>query len=125
MQVMPVKDSHTHTRINITHLRIKPLALANGRYKTVAPERELVSVGKLPLHITVIRVINATVSIPTRQCNGRFTSETAGDGRGYRNICEMPQGPILNLIHCYTIMLIHLSLPPRWGSIRIPPSPIA
>jgi hypothetical protein len=42
--------------INITHLRIKPLPLANGhgRYITVTPERTLVSVEEWPLHITVI-----------------------------------------------------------------------
>ena len=43
MQV-PVKDFHT---------RINPLALASGhgRYIAVTPERRLVSVGELPLHI--------------------------------------------------------------------------
>jgi hypothetical protein len=44
--------------INITHLRIKPLALASGhgRYITVTPERTFLSVGEWPLHITVINL---------------------------------------------------------------------
>jgi hypothetical protein len=44
--------------INITHLRIKPLALAssNGRYIAVTPERALVSVVEWPLHIAVINL---------------------------------------------------------------------
>jgi hypothetical protein len=48
-EIIPVKDSHT---------RIKPLALASGhgRYITVTPERTLVSVGELPLHIAVINL---------------------------------------------------------------------
>jgi hypothetical protein len=42
--------------IDITHLRIKLLALASGhgRYITVTPKRTPVSVGGWPLHITVI-----------------------------------------------------------------------
>jgi hypothetical protein len=48
-EMTPVKDSHT---------RIKPLALASGhgRYTTVAPERNLVSVGEWPLYMTVINL---------------------------------------------------------------------
>jgi hypothetical protein len=48
-EITPVKDSHT---------RIKPLALASGhgRYITVTPERELVSVGEWLLHTTVINL---------------------------------------------------------------------
>jgi hypothetical protein len=40
--------------INITHFRIKPLALASGhgRYITVMPERTFFSVGEWPLHIS-------------------------------------------------------------------------
>jgi hypothetical protein len=60
--MMPVKGSHTritHFRIkvgglvqfmiNITHLRIKPLALASGhgRHMTVSSERALLSVGEM------------------------------------------------------------------------------
>jgi hypothetical protein len=43
--------------------KIKPLALASGhgRYKTVAPERKLLSVGEWPLHVTVI-FFSVTVS---------------------------------------------------------------
>ena len=49
--IMPVKGSYTI---------IKPLALAlasgHSRYITVIPERALVTVGKLPLHIAVINL---------------------------------------------------------------------
>jgi hypothetical protein len=67
--------------INITHLRIKQLPLTNGhgRYITVTPERELLSVGEWPLHVAVINKFVA-VSIPKRFRNGRFTSETACGG---------------------------------------------
>jgi hypothetical protein len=103
--------------INITHLRIKPLALArgHGRYITVTPERTFVSVGEWPLHS---RYKFLTVSLPKRFLNGRLTSETAtwiqkyfqksvgasraldttvfqggDDGRGYRNMYKIPRGP--------------------------------
>jgi hypothetical protein len=44
--------------INITHLRIKPLALASDhdRYIAVTPKRTLFSVGEWPLHIAVINL---------------------------------------------------------------------
>jgi hypothetical protein len=44
--------------INITHLRIKPLALASGqgRYITVTPERTFFCVQPWPLHIAVINL---------------------------------------------------------------------
>jgi hypothetical protein len=48
-EITPVKHSHT---------RMKPLALASGhgRYITVTPEREILSVGEWPLHISVINL---------------------------------------------------------------------
>jgi hypothetical protein len=59
---MPVEDSHTRKKglvpfmINITHFRIKPLALTSGhgRYNiTVTPKQTFFSVGEWPLHIAV------------------------------------------------------------------------
>ena len=45
-KITPVEDSHT---------RIKPLDVASdhGRYRTITPERALVSVGEWPLHINI------------------------------------------------------------------------
>ena len=65
-ELMPGEHSDT---------RIKPLPLANphGRYMSITPERALVSVGELPLHLGVKFL---TVSLPKPGCNGRFTSET-------------------------------------------------
>jgi hypothetical protein len=62
--------------INITHLRIKSLALASGhsRYITVTPKRTLVSVGEWPLNI-IARYKFVTVSLPKRPCN-RCTAVT-------------------------------------------------
>jgi hypothetical protein len=58
--------------------------------------------------VTYYRYKFVTVSLPRRFRNGRFTSETAvrfylyivfqggDDGRGYRNMCKIPQGFTLN-----------------------------
>jgi hypothetical protein len=64
--------------INITHLRIKPLALTNGhgRYITVTAERTPASVGEYPLN-RYIAVKCLSVPFPKPPCNGRFASETA------------------------------------------------
>jgi hypothetical protein len=49
-----ISGKHSDTRIN--NFRIKPLPLTNGHGRCIAvtPERTLLSVGKWPLHITVI-----------------------------------------------------------------------
>ena len=72
--IIPVKNSHT----SLTHLRIKPLALASdhGHYITVTPERALVSVGGWPLQI-YNRYKFVTVSLPERLRSVRFITETA------------------------------------------------
>ena len=61
IRVVPPDAADLRRRIEITpakdpHTRIKPLALASGhgRYITVIPERELVSVGEWPLHTDVL-----------------------------------------------------------------------
>jgi hypothetical protein len=77
-----IPDKHSDTRIkmiNVTHFRIKPLALTNdhGRCIAVAPERKLASLGKFPLNVKYIAVKLLAVSLPKMPCNGRFTSETA------------------------------------------------
>jgi hypothetical protein len=68
--IMPVKDSHTRTRI-------KPLALASGhgRYITATPEPTILSVGGMT--VTYGRYKFVTVTLPNLLRNGRFTSETA------------------------------------------------
>jgi hypothetical protein len=67
------------TTVKDPHTRIKPLALASGHGRdiTVTPERALVSVEELPLHITHKRHKLVTVSLPKLFRNGRFASETA------------------------------------------------
>jgi hypothetical protein len=87
--MMPVKGSHTritHFRIkvgglvpfmiNITHLRIKPLALASGhgRHMTVSPERALLSVGEMAVTHDGYKFV--TVLLLKPPCGG-FRSETA------------------------------------------------
>jgi hypothetical protein len=56
--------------INITHLRIKPLALTNGHglYMAVTPERALASGGECLLHILPLKFC------PVHFQNGRVTA---------------------------------------------------
>jgi hypothetical protein len=66
------------TPVEVSHARMKPLALANdhhGRCMAVAPERTPFSVRECPSHATRHKFI--TVSLLKRPRNGSFTSETA------------------------------------------------
>ena len=94
------------------------MANDHGRYITVTPERALLSVAEWPLNMAIKFL---AVSLPKPPCGG-FRSETdiwirkwlkmsvgtskkaparivfqgACDGRGYRNMYEIPRGSNLN-----------------------------
>ena len=68
--------------INVTHLRIKPLALASGhsRYTTHNRYTRTEACVRWGMAVTHNRYKFVTVSLPRNAhapCNGRFTSETA------------------------------------------------